>query len=172
MRGLFGEDVGCYFQDWDYRRIESDYILWKPKITWLELYLQVNDCKNFDTHTHVGCVAWAMMREKQHNGEIPGGPQDTKRAMEFWKMMFYLIIPPFRNFSVHDIIQECNSKRGLASRCDYLLGVSKNMGLDFRISVQVLDKRSKFYCPSVRQLLCDNLSLDELRAKVFYNKKP
>jgi hypothetical protein len=160
-------DDKSYFTHWDLDTIARDYLLWQPQVYWLQIYIIVNDCDNFDTHTHIGSVNWAYIRLLQHNGVIQGGPQDTKRASGHWTLAFYMDIPPFRNFTCDDIVSDCNRKRGLASRCEHMLQVAMELGASFKISKKLLDTGSKFFRQNVKDIVTMNFGEDELRGVLF-----
>lgn len=131
-----------FFTSWDIDKILSENKCWKMKVSWNHLYLLVNDCKSFDTHTHVGSTAWSQIRILQHNSCIPGGPQDTKRASGFWNLVMWVEIPPFRNFRMQDFINQCNSCRGIDSKCRELLVLAIETRSKFSFSKKLIEDNS------------------------------
>lgn len=156
-----------YFEDWDLDSIVRDSLKWKSRVNWLQVYVIVNDCENFDTHTHIGSVNWAVIRLLQHNNLIYGGPQDTKRAAEHWTLAFYMEIAPFRNYAIEDLVYECNQKRGLASRCEYMFEVARELGARYRIAEALIDKNSQFYRPTIVDLVNTRIPREELNQVLF-----
>jgi hypothetical protein len=82
------------------------------------VYGLVNECDKCATHTHIGCTESTkiLRRIGQHNGYVPGGPSETKRADGKWRLMFYLIVPPYRNYSSQEI-KIGKNRRGWQSKC-------------------------------------------------------
>jgi hypothetical protein len=147
---------------WDINEIVRDWKEWLYNNEWLNIYLITNDCETFDTHTHAGSVSDLIKRVKQHNGEIPGGPQDTKRAAGYWTLMFYMRIPPIRNFSCRELVKTFNKKRGLASRCKDMIEFAMENMTEFKVSRSFLDKNHKNYCEIVESLLRKKFTQNEL----------
>jgi hypothetical protein len=147
-----------FFKAWDFKKIEKDYATWRVPSRWLSVYVLANDCLYFATHTHIGCTEDVMRRLNQHNGLIAGGPSETKRAVGHWKLMFYILIPPIRNYSSKDIKKQCKTGRGWASRCIKTLEIALQRGLQFRICKDVFDSESKYYTKEIVKIIEDYCS--------------
>jgi hypothetical protein len=135
------------------------------------VYGLVNECDKSTTHTHIGCTESTniLFRIKQHNGIITGGPSETKRADGYWKLMFYLIIPPYRNYSSSEIKLEGRNRRGWQSKCKKTLEIAIERGtiqlflilciilhikgLEFRISEEAFDEKSKYFAKDITNLI-------------------
>lgn len=131
---------------------------------WLNIYLITNDYDKFDTHTHIGSVSDLMHRIDQHNGRAPGGPQDTKRAAGYWNIMFYMRIPPIRNFSCRDLVSTFNKKRGLDSRCKAMFKFATSTRSEFKISRLLIHESSKYYSEKITTLLLGKYPEDDLHS--------
>jgi hypothetical protein len=146
-------DPNDLLRPWNLDKIEKDYNIWRVPVRWLKIYVLANNCESFATHTHIGCVQNVIRRVDQHNGLITGGPSETKRAEGHWKLMFYMILPPYRNYSSKDIKKICKSGRGWASRCTKTLELAMTRDLEFRISKDIFDENSKYYTESIVKTL-------------------
>lgn len=149
-----------YYSAWDLDVVVRDWKQWMYESDWVNIYIIANDCENFDTHTHIGSVSDVNKRMKQHNGEVPGGPQDTKRAAGFWELAFYMKIPPLRNFSCKEIVKKYDTYRGLSSRCENLLLFALDIRAEFKISSSIIDKKSKYYCENIESILREHITDD------------
>lgn len=162
------EDITCKFYDyvkgtiesqvrynapWDLDAIVRDWKKWMYDVEWINIYIITNDCVNFDTHTHIGSASDIFKRMKQHNGLMPGGPQDTKRAAGYWNLVFYMRVPPIRNFSCKDIVKNFDTFRGLPSRCENMLTFALETRAPFQISRTLLEKGHKNYSQSIDEMI-------------------
>lgn len=155
------------FKEWNVQSIEKDYLQWRETVDWIEVYIVDNNCDLFDTQTHIGSCAWSNIRLEQHNNNLPGGPQDTKRAAGCWNRMFYLIVPPLRNYNISDIIEYGNEYRGLKSRCEKLILVARLLGISFRISKHIMDENSKHYAQNIKDYIYAHYTPSEIESIVF-----
>lgn len=149
LRGKY-KNLDDLFNKWNIDDIEDDYEKWKMPIRWLCVYILANDCPSFATHTHVGCVSEMYKRIQQHNGIIQGGPSETKRAVGHWKLMLYLELPPYRNYSSSEIILECEAGRGWLSRCSKAIEIAIHNGLEFKVSSQMMTEKSPYYSDKIK----------------------
>lgn len=149
------KDPDDFLRDWDFEKIERDYFQWRIPIRWLSVYVLVNECDQRGTHTRIGCVDIRNLKKRidQHNGLIPGGPSETKRGEGRWKPMFYLIIPPYRNYSSKEIKNQGRNGRGWQSRCEKTLEIAIERGLEFKISSEVFDSNSKYYAKNIAEII-------------------
>lgn len=152
-----------YYAAWDLDIVVRDWKQWMYENDWINIYIIANDCENFDTHTHIGSVSDVNKRMKQHNGEIAGGPQDTKRAAGYWELAFYMKIPPLRNFSCKEIVKKYDTYRGLSSRCENLLLFALDVRAEFKIAATIIDKTNKYYCENIEPILKEHLTEEQFR---------
>lgn len=152
-----------YYSAWDLDIVVRDWKQWMYEDDWINIYIIANDCENFDTHTHIGSVSDVGKRMKQHNGEIAGGPQDTKRAAGYWELAFYMKIPPLRNFSCKEIVKKYDTYRGLSSRCENLLLFALDIRAEFKISHTIMNKSSKYYCENIEPILREHLTEEQFQ---------
>lgn len=137
---------------------------------WLFIYGLVNECDKSTRHTHIGCTESSKIirRIQQHNGLIPGGPPETKRADGYWKLMFYLVVPPYRNYSSSEIKKEGKNKRGWQSKCKRSLEMAIERGLEFRISREALDEKSRYFAKDINSLLISHAEKIGKNVSDFY----
>lgn len=155
-------DPNDFLRDWDFDLIESDYLKWKTNARWLKIYVLANNCPSFATHTHIGCVEDVNNRVDQHNGRKPGGPSETKRAFGHWKLMCYVIVPPFRNYSSVEIKKQCKTGRGWQNRCSKALSIAFNNGLDFKIAREIFDPSSDYYTKELVEAIKNNVAESDI----------
>jgi hypothetical protein len=163
MQDLMGGDVEKLFQPWDMDKVWRDVHKWKIPTRLLYVYVIANRCNFRTRHAWVGCNSDVNKRILQHNGLVSGGSVDTRKAAGHWKMMMYVVIPPYRNYSTKRIKQQCKRGRGWASRCKKVVTMAVSKGLEFKISKCILDKKSPYYAPGVADMLNKFTSESERR---------
>jgi hypothetical protein len=115
--GLFrDENEKKMFYSWDLDKIWRESSEWKLDDRWLFLYVLANNCSFRTLHAHVGSTEDFYRRVAQHNGQIPGGPSSTRKAAGNWQVIMYVVVPPYRNYSVKQLVQSCKKGRGWQSR--------------------------------------------------------
>lgn len=142
--------------------ITRDWRKWYYFNSEVNIYIITNNFEDFDTQTHVGAHSKLLSRFKQHNAVIPGGPQGTKRAAGYWNMIFYMKIPPMRNFSCRDIVKQIDISRGLTSRCKKMILFAMSIRAEFRISPLILDKSSVYYSEVVEEMINECYTKEEI----------
>jgi hypothetical protein len=140
-------------RDWNMDIIEMEYSQWKEPIRCLHIYIFSNECESLSTRTKMGCTQDLKSKLHQLNDKEYKANQKNKRETGLWKLIFYIIVPPYRNYHYDDIIQECRTGRGWNSRCEKALHFVFSMGLEFKIDRHVLDSNSNYFDPSIYQLV-------------------
>lgn len=144
--------------------VVRDWRHWMYDNRTINIYIITNDFEDYDTQTHVGSHSDLVKRFKQHNGEIPGGPQNTKRAAGYWNVIFYMKIPPIRNFSCVDIVRQIDLSRGLPSRCRKMVLFALAIRAEFKISRHVLEKGHQFYTQVVDEIIRDRFNEKQIQS--------
>lgn len=145
-------NVKNFFKEWDIDKLKMDVAKWNVRVKWLKLYILSNNSKKHRMSCYVGCSENLARRLKQHNGHIPGGPSETRKAMGKWRVAFCATLPPFRNFRGRDLVNECKSGRGgLFVKIIRSIECAMARGLLFRISRKIVDPYSAFYIKGVHK---------------------
>lgn len=155
-------DLDCSLKEWKQ---------WMYICNEVSIYIITNDFEDYDTQTHVGCTSQLEKRFRQHNGDLPGGPQNTKRAAGHWSLIFYMKIPPLRNYSCKDIIKQIDISRGLPSRCKKMLNFARDIGAEFKISPLILRHGSIYYSEVVEDIITKNYTKEEIKGLLINDKK-
>ena len=144
-----------YFKKWNIEDILGEQHKWQMNHGWTSMYIIGNTHPKYHAQTYIGRVENRKVetRYHQHNGTLPGGPSDTKKVHGFCVLLFYVTLPPYRNFSSDTIWQDCQAKRGWQSKFSHALEFSRSYGLPFRISKKILDETSPFYSESAKTQL-------------------
>lgn len=142
------KDVMC---EWDYNEIEMDYAKWKQSMNWIKIYIFSNAGPTLSTHTKMGSGADPEMKLEKLNEKEIKAFKDKKRNYGFSKPMFFLIVPPYRNYHCSMITNNCRMGRGWESRCKIALKFVFSMGLEFRIHRNVMDETSVDYNQSISE---------------------
>lgn len=97
-------------------------------------YLISHNKKDMKTHTYIGCTGDFKKRLMQHNGDLVGGPRNTKRAAGSWKPVVVLELPSDRSFSSKVFKKEWKqSSRGLDSR----IRKAFEMALKYKLKIYI-----------------------------------
>ena len=115
----------------------------------------------------MGCVENLESRLGHLNKKELKAFKDNKRISGFWKMLFYLIIPPYRNYNCDIITNNCRTGRGWVSRIEkslkyvfsmgkkdiYIYIINFGIGLEFRIHKNILDQNSDYFDKSISETI-------------------
>jgi hypothetical protein len=133
------------FDAWPVEKILADAYSWKNDKAPLYLYVTAYDCEAFEKRSYIGGSRDLFTRGCQLNGMISGAPADAKKFQGFCKIVCYLNLPPVRNYSITEFLKPCKVKRGWTSRCSQLLEIAERNSLDFKISQEVFNPKSRLY---------------------------
>ena len=148
------------FEKWDFDEIENDCEIWDIKSDHLYIYIigfenydnnynNNNNNNNNKSRAYVGKTKHLFQRFLQQNGIINGGPPDTKKNQGSCKIICFLKIPCFRNFSSENFHFFCKNARGWQSRCLHLLQIINTTDFEFKITKDIFDKNSVFYSSEI-----------------------
>lgn len=138
------------FGSWDFDKILLDYKEWCEP-SWLYIYFLGNQLNGRSVHAHIGASKYINQRIKQHNGNLLGGPSQTKKAAGHWVPLIYVRIPPFRNYSIRKVKNMYKIGKGWKNKCTNVLNVSKELGFDICVSQGLVIKGHKFYEESIHK---------------------
>jgi hypothetical protein len=143
-------DKNDILRPWPIDKIEMDYQKWKENIRYLHIFILSNDCKKSPTHTKIGCTGdlKSMLLALNKNENKSG---NKKKETGIWNLIFYLILPPGRNYHHDPLVEECRTGRGWHSRCEKAFKLVFNMGLEFRIHEKVLELGSNYFDASIAE---------------------
>lgn len=150
-----------FFGQWNYESILANAELWQDKMKWISLYIIANDHEQKKKHASIGRVRYDLVetRIRQHNGKETG--VSNKALYGHCKLVFFMTLPPVRNFSSVDIKKQCGQGRGWISRCVKAIQIAFDRRIPFCISRSIFDSTSNFYSETIEQLLF----------KLFLNRK-
>jgi len=152
----FGPEPLTIFDRWNFEEIFQESKDWELRKRSLYVYIMANNCPSRRLHARTGCVADLYQRYLQYNAELAGGPQGTKKAAGTWVIMFWIAIPPIRNFSSKDIKNPLEKKRGWRSKCLAGIEIASQMGLDWKISCSIKNKDSEYYSKRILKYALQN----------------
>jgi len=160
---LFNDkDAKSMFYRWDFDKIWKESNKWKLRARWLYVYILANNCNFRTLHAHVGCTTNLYRRIAQHNGEIHGGPLATKKAAGHWKVLMYIVVPPYRNYSTKSIVRACKKGRGWPSRCKRAISLATKKGLDWRITRDIAIPESPYYEDTIVTAITDDANIKDM----------
>lgn len=169
-REIFKDGIQSLFQEWPFDKVWMDVNRWKIPANYLYIYILANDCNFRTLHAHVGCVADWERRLAMHNGTIPGGPSVTKKASGHWKVVLYVEIPPYRNYSTKLLKNFCKRGRGWTSRCKKAIKMANKRGLKWRITPKIRDSKSHYYSQNVYDMIEKYAASKGLEPDAFFMK--
>lgn len=149
----FGKEPLNMFYSWNFDQMVSESRQWMIKKECLYIYVIANHCPKRRLHARVGCTGNLSMRLLQCNGVIKGGPQGTKKAAGSWRLIFWLRIPPIRNYSSKSIKAMISEKRGWKSKCYAGISIADWMGLEWKVSKSVKDEASSYFSTKIQKLI-------------------
>lgn len=141
----FGSDLLSIFDRWDFEEILSESKMWELRKKCLFIYIMANDCPQRRLHAKTGCVENLYQRVLQYNGIITGAPQGTRKAAGHWKLIFWMSLPPVRNYSSKEFIQELEKKRGWKTKCYTAIDIATKYNLEWKVTKDVTDENSHYY---------------------------
>lgn len=151
----FGRDPLSMFYTWNFDQMVSESRLWMVKKECLYIYIIANHCPKRRLHAMVGCTGNLARRLLQCNGVIKGGPQGTRKAAGSWKLIFWLRIPPIRNYSSKTIKSMISEKRGWKSKCHAGIVIAHWMGLEWKVSKNIKNEESSYYSVKIQRLISE-----------------
>lgn len=106
-----------------------------------------------DNASYTGRVSYHELatRIDQHNGQIKGGPEETKHFHKKSMLAFYLVFSPLRNFSTTEIVSNCFKKDNWQDRIVEAIKIAKLFGPHFKISKEFIKPGSEFYNDKIRK---------------------
>ena len=146
-------DPKAIFRSWDFDKIVRESNQWRLPTRWLFVYVLANNCSFRTLHAHVGCAEDIHTRIAKHNGTISGGPSTTRKAAGHWKIIMYIIVPPYRNYSTKQMKSVCKKGRGWPSRCKKAIRMATKKGLHWRITRDIINQDSSYYTPAILETI-------------------
>lgn len=145
-----------FFGRWTANELVDSQGSWQDQRTWTSLYIIANTHEKFQAQTYIGRVSNFELetRFQQLNGEISGGPNETKRIHGHCVFLFFMTFPPYRNYSSDVVAEECKQRRGWKSRCLKAIEIAFLRGLDFSISQYLFKPNSPFYSEQIVDQMC------------------
>jgi hypothetical protein len=139
------------FEKWSFKDINNDVDQWKEKERWTSFYLVGNNHPKHYQKSYFGRISFFNLekRFKQHNGEIPNGPPESRKYQGYCNLLFYNVVPNWRNYSTKDFYYKCILKGNWRIRLVLSIQYSLLHGLHFKISKNLFDFSSVFYSPSI-----------------------
>jgi len=137
---------------WDYEKITTLGVEWQDKLVWLSIYIIANNHQMLKKQASIGRVRYSELSKRfhQHNGtQEPGAT--NKKLYGHCKLVFFMTLPPFRNFTSQEIILQCRTGRGWNSRCQKAIQIAHSKSLPFYVSRDVFDKSSEFYSEQIEE---------------------
>lgn len=122
---------------------------------------QKNNCHLIKSYIGASCNE--ERRLKQHRGELPGGPQETKKTVRDWKFIVKINIPPCRNFSAKIFKKHHkNAKKTWKQKCVSIVKKALQIGLKTKLMKELLKENSELFIESLKPLYQQNKQLIEL----------
>ena len=160
---LFVKSVD-FFLKWDLEKIMTLGIQWQDKLQWTAIYIIANNHSTLKKQASIGrigiCVrvhfffhifkglARLAQRFRQHNGTASPGANNRK-LYGHCRLVFFMTLPPLRNFSSSEIIHQCRTGRGWNSRCQRAIQIAHAKALPFYVSREVFQQDSDFYSDAI-----------------------
>lgn len=125
------EDPCEFFGKWDLNKIRADVDEWKFRQGTVFVYVGASKTKT--PHTKVGGFKVNKRRGATHQ----------------WNKLFWVALPPYRNFTVQDLKDTGRQGRGWSSRCTRMAEFAIKNGLDWAASKELLNPGSDYYIPEL-----------------------
>jgi hypothetical protein len=148
----FGIEPLSIFDRWNFGDMMNESRYWELRKKCLFVYVMANDCPYRRLHAKIGCVENLSKRILQYNAIVAGAPQGTRKAAGHWKLVFWMSIPPIRNYSSKEITAEIDMRRGWKSKCCRGIEIGTEMSLDWQVTREVENKDSQYYSSKVCRL--------------------
>jgi len=151
------------YRRWDFDEMKSEHKLWELPIHPLYIYVFANHCKRRRLHAKIGCTSYVQYRLLQSNRAIPDvSSAESKRTKTgTWKLMFWIRIPPIRNYSSKMIKKEIQIKRGWKSKCSTGMNIASSMGLEWKITREIMKEGSRYYSKKMYKWIRDHAGKDK-----------
>lgn len=145
-------DSADFFMKWDFEKIANTRFQWQDKLKWISIYIIANNHHLLNKQASIGRVSFNGLEKRfhQHNGtQTPLAC--NRKLFGHCKLVFFMILPPFRNFTSQEIIVYCRVGRGWSSRCQRAIQMAHSKALPFYVSRDVFTKQSDFYSEQICQ---------------------
>lgn len=141
-----------FFGPWDIDKIIIDYKKWK-RTSWSYIYFLANQKEIRSVHAYIGNTQNVRRRMRQINGQLFGGPSQTKKAAGSWTPILYIRIPPYRNFNMTLLKQMFKKGKGWKNKCINALTIAHQYGFDICISKDLCTVGAVYYKTKIYNLL-------------------
>lgn len=156
------EDPLKMFMDWSFEGMASETKKWLLSTSCLYVYIVSDHYPGRRLRASIGCVADLALRLQQRKGPPQGRsmtPPDIsttsrkpKRISSAHKLMFWLRVPPVRNYSSKTIKDLIDKKRGWKSKCSEGIKIANWLGLEWKITSDIKNDKTSYYCDELNLL--------------------
>ena len=111
------------FQRWPFRRVIAEKRIWKTRISTVYIWIDAIDKKLLNTQVHSGTTI--RTRKKSNRRSRPR------------RMIFYMMLPPYRNYSSNKVKQILTRALTTNDRCMTGMNFANKRALGFRIAPEI-----------------------------------
>lgn len=147
---FFGEDPRSFFMEWDLNTIRADVDKWNVRSGTVYVYIIANERPRQTLHAQVGSgnniFSDKRIKNTRRKKTLTGR---TKKNSNTWRLLMWVELPPYRNYSTQHVKQVCRMGRGWFSRCTRAIEFARDKGLRWGVSDIMLEKNSPYYMESL-----------------------
>jgi len=124
---VIGKD-GPPFKKWPIRQMIAQKRKWKIRISTVYIWIDTAEKK--------------MINTEVHSGPVINTRNKSKRRTRTRQIIFYMSLPPYRNYGSARLKREILHEKSLTDRCETGIKIAISKGLPFRI-IPAMKKKMK-----------------------------